>query len=289
MKKGLSKDQKRKKKLAKRKQGQDSFSYSYTGNKYRTDRLTPLMSTIEYYICTWDDQASAPMDADDTIAKAYRKLIRLFSAKKELEFYLENGESGPENANLVKMLLSSIQTMVEKGGFSREEVIGVLRTLHGSCEFWTGETFTGRGYIDFLIQNSNLITDFSAEYDDEDDEEIEIDPSELPVTALAWYEEVDWTQLKHNAQDPEEMHDTYDDWLQDANDLRSDLVEEGRYFQIVPILYHELHEWCIAEGRELVAGVASEFASVKVMELLVIEESSEEFAKIIKMEDSPSP
>jgi len=153
-KKDLSRDQKRKKKLAERakKERAQTSPLAYTGNRYKTDALTPVYlhtetGIYETFVMT-DRQLT-----DREVASALERMV-LQMRQGPLPAFDESGASGEGEGNeelIIWNIRRNWQELYERNPrLDREAMIGVLRTLLGSIETWSTPSAQSRGYLHFV-------------------------------------------------------------------------------------------------------------------------------------------
>jgi hypothetical protein len=185
----LSHDQKRKAKLkkkAERSRGQESLAYK--GNKYKTDELVPFMFRTEVGI----HEAHVITDRelkDDTVEAALVHLItRLRQGPlPELPWddTLQAGPTEEDRKNLVVAnILRNWRIYTEKSPLPpKDSIIGVLRTLLNSLDFWRRKNMHPQGYLRYLegfvkqlgvsVRRYEPGAELDEELDDEDEDEDE--------------------------------------------------------------------------------------------------------------------
>lgn len=65
-----------------------------------------------------------------------------------------------------------------------------------------------------------------------------------PKAGVAWYGREQWERLRTIADDPENFHDTYEEWLANAQARTRDLKQKGVSVQRVDVDIDELRAWC---------------------------------------------
>ncbi|MGE0174176.1 MAG: hypothetical protein AB7T49_15370 [Oligoflexales bacterium] len=157
---------KRKKRLKEKekKSKQEGGSYTYDGNKFRTERLIPLMYHIEGLFCDVDQfltqQESAIMLSDSLVKRVYENAIRKF--KETLPTLPEDAEKetfeSMFDSSTIEKLQESLEKIVERiaadydaaNKLSPAELVGVLRTINASLQKQTMEGAGDRGYLEYL-------------------------------------------------------------------------------------------------------------------------------------------
>ncbi len=182
----LSRDQKRKAKLAKQaRRAPPTSPLAYRGNKYKTDELVPVFFQVETGIHEADVMTGRRL-TDRTVAAALERLIAQLRqgplpplADTATLQYVE----GQEEDLLVHNLRRHLQGLVETGRHpGAEKLLGVLKTLLGSVEVWCTPSRHSRGYLSyvegFLNKAGASVELYSAEGeplpDAEEDELLEI-------------------------------------------------------------------------------------------------------------------
>src|SRR5712692_8882300 len=87
------------------------------------------------------------------------------------------------------------------------------------------------------------------------------------VLGLAWYALDQWLLLKNTAADPEELDDTYGEWLERATQKFEELQAAGYDIRKVNVDVSELTQWCRLRGVPLDGKSRAQFALHKVQRL----------------------
>jgi hypothetical protein len=184
-KKRLSHDQKRKAKLAKeaRKSPQPSV-LAYTGNKYKTDELIPIVYETELAIHEADVISGRTL-SDRKVGAALEKMI-LEMRKGPLPPLEGTGTLTFTEGEEVNLIVQNIgghwMTFFETHPrHSTDTLIGVLRTLLGSIGVWGTRSSHSRGYLSFIEGflrkggvRVNRVTDDMEPVEEPEDELLEI-------------------------------------------------------------------------------------------------------------------
>jgi len=154
-KKKLSHDQKRKQKLARRasRKGEEQSSLAYTGNKFKTDALTPVFFATESGIHEVSEMTEGQL-TDRHVRAALEKLV-LEMRKGPLPSFEEMSKPALDESQYADVIIWNIRrhwhesfgTGMHPG---RENLIGVLRTLLNSIATWGTPSPQSRGYLKFL-------------------------------------------------------------------------------------------------------------------------------------------
>jgi len=141
---------KRKAKLAKEKKRNPAAAPSliYRGTKYQTDEFTQLVYATESGIFEAHEESGRRLvDRDVTVAieTVIRRLRKNAPLKAET---LPDSQDEGDAEVLIRAILAHWEPLGSM--YSREQRIGVLRTLLGSIEIWSQRGPSRRGYLSFL-------------------------------------------------------------------------------------------------------------------------------------------
>jgi hypothetical protein len=85
--------------------------------------------------------------------------------------------------------------------------------------------------------------------------------------AFAWYRPEDWPKLLNISRDKDELEDTYDEWLIQAEDSFRKTRDAGMDVTKIFINLDELALWCDDNNLEINSDSRSNFAAFKLEEL----------------------
>ena len=68
--------------------------------------------------------------------------------------------------------------------------------------------------------------------------------------AMGWYSLRDWQRLKRVAADPESLHATYREWIEEAERTIATLRAAGTMIEKLDVDVEELEEWCRTHSLE---------------------------------------
>jgi hypothetical protein len=147
----LSRDQKRKQKLAKRERRlPQQNSLAYTGNRYKSNEfLTPLFETelgiYEAFV------VSERLMTDTDVETELQDLIAELREHAAAELiYAETANDEPCGL-VTASVFPHWETMLDAGTLpARDDLIGILRTILGSLETWRSRSASSRGYLSYL-------------------------------------------------------------------------------------------------------------------------------------------
>lgn len=79
--------------------------------------------------------------------------------------------------------------------------------------------------------------------------------------ALAWYSEADYEDILELMADSEDLHDTYQDWLDQSLAIEKELFSEGNQVVRIMIQPKQFASWCAIHGLKPNGRARSEFAA----------------------------
>lgn len=85
------------------------------------------------------------------------------------------------------------------------------------------------------------------------------------IVSIPWYARADYTRMLAIAEDADNFHPTYDDWLAQAEAARKDLERKGLRVFRAEIKPDDFARWCMAEGKKLDAKARIAFANLLLM------------------------
>jgi len=149
----LSRDQKRKQKLAKRQsRAGDSTSLAYTGNRYRSKELVGSVFQTDqgiYDAYVLSRRTLTDRDVEQEILGLIDGLHARPAAELIFEAMPDSGDGW--EGTVGSLILQHWGTLLETNGLpARDELIGILRTTLGSIETWRSKSMSSRGYLNFL-------------------------------------------------------------------------------------------------------------------------------------------
>jgi len=71
------------------------------------------------------------------------------------------------------------------------------------------------------------------------------------VLGVGWYRENQWPILLQHVPVQEDLHRTYAEWLEEANERMDELVQAGIQAVKIPVDVHEMIRWCRDQGVAL--------------------------------------
>jgi hypothetical protein len=92
--------------------------------------------------------------------------------------------------------------------------------------------------------------------------------SETAATlGIAWYKREEWSHLLEISADRDELEDTYEEWLHNAEIRLHEMAEAGINPTKVYINLDELQKWCTVQGRPLDGSARAIFTAEKLRQL----------------------
>jgi hypothetical protein len=185
----LSRDQKRKAKLAKQVQKARArmppSPLAYAGNKYKKDEYLPLVAEAEMAVHEVDVVSGKQLRDRHVKAALEQLVLQMREGRLEPlgDTSLRLQEGGEAEALAVNIRRHWEAMSEEAGTFSKDEQIGVLRTLINSVETWTSPNPESRGYLSFVegfLKQEGLSAklvptdEFDEEGAEEEDEMLEV-------------------------------------------------------------------------------------------------------------------
>jgi hypothetical protein len=79
--------------------------------------------------------------------------------------------------------------------------------------------------------------------------------------AVAWYSEPAWHRLKTLVSDPDELDESYEEWLEAANDFMQQMKSRGETVEKVNVDPDTFIEWCRLLGKQPDRAARAEYAT----------------------------
>lgn len=76
---------------------------------------------------------------------------------------------------------------------------------------------------------------------------------------MAYYRKSDWDRFIASIDDPEKMHDSWEDWEKAYNELKMRLLAEGRQVYDITIEIDELSAYCANKGLKNIGKTRAEY------------------------------
>jgi hypothetical protein len=184
----LSRDQKRKQKLAKRQRRQPQWeSQAYAGNRYKTAEFVEPLCEAEKGI--YDLYVISGREiTDEDVEVGLEELIDDLRSLPVSDLIAERhaDESGVLQASIPRLILNHWEGLRESRPFpARDDLIGILRTILGSLEVWRSRSASSRGYLNYLEGFLNRLG-YRVEVRSNAGEPISAGPQELYEVGEMW-------------------------------------------------------------------------------------------------------
>lgn len=151
---GLSRDQKRKAKLKKRAERSSKHEVlAYSGAKYKTDEFAPIFFQTELGIHESSVMSANALTDDDVEAAISQLVIRM--REGSLPPLSETNELTVNAGNVNDLVITNIRRnwriLEAKGTLpGRDDLIGILRTILNSIDFWRSKSMHPQGYLRYI-------------------------------------------------------------------------------------------------------------------------------------------
>ena len=86
----------------------------------------------------------------------------------------------------------------------------------------------------------------------------------LAIIGMGWYRPEDWERLLQVISDRDQLHDTYAEWLAEAEQAERGIMAIGHRVKRVFVDPDELAGWCLFRGRAPDAKARAEFVTDKL-------------------------
>jgi hypothetical protein len=268
-KKKLSRDQKRKAKLAKREKKHTSrVSLAYHGNRYRKDKFVPIFFETELGIFYADADANESYTDRNVEVALTNLVVQLRAGPLPAQPESPHGVSGERlsaEAAITWHIRDSWRHYFQSNPpLARESIIGVLRTLLDSLEVWGTPGRGSRGYLSYLkgfLKQQGVIAH---------------GPRPGPDSVAAWDEDVEQPDYSdEESDDAAALLELGQDWYADQDEdaaeefrlLAEDMLEIGEAAEVAEVCQQLIGE----------AGMNNAFAewtalSVRAQEMMAREQ-----------------
>jgi D-mannonate dehydratase len=93
------------------------------------------------------------------------------------------------------------------------------------------------------------------------------DSESAAILGIAWYKREEWSHLSEIAADRDEIEDTYEEWLNNAETRLREMAEAGINAKRVYINVGDLQDWCIVQRRLVDGSARAVFTAEKLRQL----------------------
>lgn len=84
---------------------------------------------------------------------------------------------------------------------------------------------------------------------------------------VGWYRQEQWSLLREQSEDAEQLENTHFEWVINANESIKDIESTGHSIVKIDIDINELIEWCRKENLPVNGKSRAQFISLKTKEL----------------------
>jgi hypothetical protein len=86
-------------------------------------------------------------------------------------------------------------------------------------------------------------------------------PSREGIAGVGWYAREQWARLREVVADPEELEDTYEEWLGNAEKFAREMSFHGVVVQRIAVDVEALRSWCVVHSRRVNAESRAAYAA----------------------------
>ena len=85
------------------------------------------------------------------------------------------------------------------------------------------------------------------------------------VIGIAWYKKEQWFILRQVIENPNDIENTYEEWLNNAINLRKTLIDSGLTVEEVEIDIQDVISWCKKDNKTINSKNITEYVVFKLM------------------------
>jgi len=85
------------------------------------------------------------------------------------------------------------------------------------------------------------------------------------VIGIAWYKKEQWFILRQVIENPNDIENTYEEWLNNAINLRKTLIDSGLTVEEVEIDIQDVKSWCKKDNKTINSKNITEYVVFKLM------------------------
>ena len=85
------------------------------------------------------------------------------------------------------------------------------------------------------------------------------------VIGIAWYKKEQWFILRQVIENPNDIENTYAEWLNNAINLRKTLIDSGLTVEEVEIDIQDVISWCKKDNKTINSKNITEYVVFKLM------------------------
>jgi hypothetical protein len=86
------------------------------------------------------------------------------------------------------------------------------------------------------------------------------------VIGIAWYKKEQWFILRQVIENPNDIENTYEEWLNNAINFKKTLIDSGLTVEEVDIDIQDVISWCKKGNKAINSNSISEYVVFKLME-----------------------
>jgi len=86
------------------------------------------------------------------------------------------------------------------------------------------------------------------------------------VIGIAWYKKEQWHILRQVVENPNDIENTYEEWLNNAINLKKTLINSGLTVEEVEIDIQDVIIWCKKDNKTINSKNITEYVVFKLME-----------------------
>jgi len=95
---------------------------------------------------------------------------------------------------------------------------------------------------------------------------MKIRKAKKPILGVGWYKKEQWSLLRENSEDVDDLENTFYEWVANANDAFKKISKSNNRIEKIEIDVTELIQWCKNEKCTLNAESRSKFIALKTKE-----------------------
>ena len=85
------------------------------------------------------------------------------------------------------------------------------------------------------------------------------------VIGIAWYKKEQWFILRQVIENPNDIENTYEEWLNNAINLKKTLIDSGLTVEEVEIDIQDVISWCKKDNKTINSKNITEYVVFKLM------------------------
>ena len=85
------------------------------------------------------------------------------------------------------------------------------------------------------------------------------------IIGIAWYKKEQWFILRQVIENPNDIENTYEEWLNNAINLKKTLIDSGLTVEEVEIDIQDVISWCNKDNKTINSKNITEYVVFKLM------------------------